>query len=68
MLRVTKIQKMAQESLHILQIYKNKSPCYLYNLIPDIVKFYSARSSQIDIISNIKNRSSYVINSFFRPQ
>ena len=47
------------------KIYKNKSPSYLYNLIPDRVKFYSARSSQIDHISNITTRSSFFGNSFF---
>ena len=36
------------------KIYQNKSPSYLYNLIPDRVKFYSTRSSQIDNISNLK--------------
>ena len=51
------------------KIYKNKSPSYLYELIPDRVKFYSTRSSQIDniktIISNIKTRSNFFRNSFF---
>ena len=47
------------------KIYKNKSPSYLYNLIPDRVKFYSTRSSQIDNISNIKTRSNFFRNSFF---
>ena len=47
------------------KIYKNKSPFYLYDLIPDRVKFYSTRSSQIDNISNIKTRSNFFRNSFF---
>ena len=47
------------------KIYKNKSPSYLYDLIPDRVKFYSTRSSQIDNISNIKTRSNFFRNSFF---
>ena len=37
----------------------------MYNLIPDRVKFYSTRSSQIDNISNIKTRSNFFRNSFF---
>ena len=36
-----------------------------FHLIPDRVKFYSTRSSQIDNISNIKTRSSFFRNSFF---
>ena len=44
------------------KIYKNKSPSNLYNLIPDKVKFYSTRSSQIDNISSMKTRSNF---SFF---
>ena len=50
------------------KIYKNKSPSYLYNLIPDRMKFYSARHSQhsqIDNISNIKTRSNSYGNFFF---
>ena len=47
--------------------YKNKLPPYLYNLIPDRMKFYSLRSSQIDI-SNIKTRSKFFRNSFFPLQ
>ena len=47
------------------KIYKNKSPSYLYDLVPDRVKFYSTRSSQIDNISNIKTRSNFFRNSFF---
>ena len=47
------------------KIYKNKSPSYLYDLIPDRVKFYSTRSSQIDNIPNIKTRSNFFRNSFF---
>ena len=47
------------------KIYKNKSPSYLYNLIPDRMKFYSTRSSQIDNISNIKTRSNFFRNYFF---
>ena len=47
------------------KIYKNKSLSYLYDLIPDRVKFYSARSSQIDNISNIKTSSNFFRNSFF---
>ena len=39
------------------KIYKNKSPSYLYNLIPDRLKFYFTRSSEINNISNIKTRS-----------
>ena len=46
------------------KMYENKSPSYLYDLIPDRVKFYSTRSSQIDNISNIKTRSSFLTNSF----
>ena len=46
------------------KIYKNKSP-YLYKLIPDRVKFYSTRSSQIDNLSSIKTRSNFFWNSFF---
>ena len=53
---------MAQETLLILQ---NKSPSYLYDLIPDRVKFYSIRFSQIDNISNIKTRSNFFRNPFF---
>ena len=37
----------------------------MYNLIPNRVKFYSTRSSQIDNISNIKTRSNFFRNSFF---
>ena len=37
----------------------------MYNLIPDRVKFYSTRSSQIDNISSIKTRSNFFRNSFF---
>ena len=37
----------------------------MYNLIPDRVKFYSTRSSQIDNISNVKTRSNFFRNSFF---
>ena len=48
------------------KIYKNKSRSYLYNLIPDRVKFYSTRSSQTNNISNIKTRSNFFRNSFFR--
>ena len=44
------------------KIYKNKSPSYLYNLIPDRVKFYSNRSSQINNISNIKTKSSFKLD------
>ena len=47
------------------KIYKNKSPSYLYNLIPDRMKFYSTRSSQIDNTSNIKTRSNFSRNTFF---
>ena len=47
------------------KIYKNKSPSYLYDLIPHRVNFYSARSSQIDNISNIKTSSNFFRNSFF---
>ena len=47
------------------KIYKNKSTSYLYDLIPDRVKFYSTRSSQIDNISNIKTSSNFFRNSFF---
>ena len=37
----------------------------MYNLIPDMVKFYSTQSSKIDNISNIKTRSNFFRNSFF---
>ena len=37
----------------------------MYNLIPDRVKFYSAPSSQIDNISNIKTTCNFFRNSFF---
>ena len=37
----------------------------MYDLIPDRVKSYSTRSSQIDNISNIKTRSNFFRNSFF---
>ena len=37
----------------------------MYNLIPDRVKFYSTRSSQINNISNIKTRNNFFRNSFF---
>ena len=47
------------------KIYKNKSLSYLYDLIPDKVKFYSTQSSQIDNISIIKTRSNFFRNSFF---
>ena len=47
------------------KIYENKSPSYLYNLIPDRVKFYSTRSSQIDNISNITTRRNFLRNSFY---
>ena len=47
------------------KICKNKSPSYLFNLIPDSVKFYSTRGSQINDISNIKTRSNFFRNSFF---
>ena len=47
------------------KLYRNKSPSYLYNLIPARVKFYSTRSSQIDNISNIKTKSNFFKNSFF---
>ena len=68
-------QKLGLESLRFrrwlrklcsfYKIYKNKSPSYLYNLIPDRVKFYSAPSSQIDNISNIKTTCNFFSNSFF---
>ena len=77
-IRRTSSEKLNQELLRSLRsrrwlrklclfykIYKNKSPSYLYNLIPDRVKFYSTRSSQIDNISNIKTRSNFFRNSFF---
>ena len=47
------------------KIYKNKSLSYLYNLIPDRVKFCSTRSSRIDNISNLKTRRNFFRNSFF---
>ena len=47
------------------KLYMNKSPSYLYNLIPDRVTLYSTRSSQIDNISNIKTKSNFFKNSFF---
>ena len=47
------------------KIYKNKSPCYLYYLFPDRVKFYSTRNSQTDNISNLKTRSNFFRNWFF---
>ena len=47
------------------KIYKNKSPSYLHNLIPERVKFCSTQSSQIDNISNIKTRSNFFHKSFF---
>ena len=47
------------------KMYKNKSPSYLYNLIPVSVKFYSTRSSQFDNISNLKTRSNFFRNAFF---
>ena len=47
------------------KIYKNKSPFHLYNLIPDRVKFYSTRSSQVDNVSNLKTKSNFFRNSFF---
>ena len=47
------------------RIYKNKSPSYLYNLIPDRVKFYFTRSSQINNIPNVKSSSNFFRNSFF---
>ena len=50
------------------KIYKNKSPSYLYNLIPDRVMYYSTRSSQIDNIPNIKTRSNFFRYSFFLLQ
>ena len=37
----------------------------LYNLIPDRVKFYSTRSSEIKNIFNIKTRSNFFSNYFF---
>ena len=46
-------------------MYMNKSPSYLYNLIPHRGKFYSTRSSQIDDISNLKTRSNFFRNYFF---
>ena len=52
-LRVTKIQKMAQITFY--KIYKNKPP-YLYNLIPDRVKFYSTRRIQINNIYAISKQ------------
>ena len=63
--RVAKIQKMAQKLFLFYKIYKKKSLSYFYNLIPDRVKFYSTRSSQINNISNIKTRSNFLRNSFF---
>ena len=62
--RVTEIKKMALKLCLFYKIYKNKSP-YLYDLIPDRVKFYSTRRSQINNISNIKTRSNFFRNSFF---
>ena len=56
---------MAWKLCLFYKIYKNKSPSCLYNLIPDRMKFYSTRSSQINNISNIKTRSNFVRNSFF---
>ena len=46
-------------------MYKNKSPPYLYNLVPDRMNFYSTPSSQIENISNIKTRSNFFRDSFF---
>ena len=37
----------------------------MYNLIPEKVKFYSIRSSQINDISITKSRSNFLRNSFF---
>ena len=68
-------QKLGLESLRsrrwlrklclFYKIDKNKLPSYLYNLIPDRVKFHSAGSSQIDNISNLKTRSNFFRTSFF---
>ena len=63
-LRITKIQKMPRKICLLYRIYKNKPP-YLYNLIPDRVKFYSNWSSQIDNIFNIKTGSNFFRNTFF---
>lgn len=49
----------------MLQIYESKSPSYLYNLVPDRVKFNSTQSSQINNISNIKTRANSSRNFFF---
>ena len=37
----------------------------MFDLIPECLKFYSTRSSQINNISNIKTRSNFFRNSFF---
>ena len=47
------------------KIYKNKSHSYLYDLISHKVRLHSARSNQIDNISNLKIRSNVFRNSFF---
>ena len=51
--------------LRKLCLYRNKSPSYLYDLIPVWVKFYSTRSSQINNVSNIKTNSNFFRNSIF---
>ena len=56
---------MAWKLCLFYKIYKNKPPSCLYNLIPDRMKFYSTRSSQINNISNIKTRKNLFRNSFF---
>ena len=50
---------MAQETLLILQTINNKSTSFLYNSIPNRVKFYSIWSSQINNISKIETRPGF---------
>ena len=50
------------------KIYKNKSPSYLYSLIPDRGTFYSTRSIQINNISNAKPGVTFLDILFFLLQ
>ena len=61
-LKVAKIQKIAQQTL--FKIFKNKSSSYLFDLIPDSLKFDSTWGSQIKNISNIKSKD-YFFERYF---
>ena len=62
--RVANIHQVTKKLYSFYKIIKKKSLSYLYNLIPDKVKFYATRSTQISEISNTKTRSNFLIVFF----